>query len=71
VAEQRLAKKATARIDRQLTKIGNREAELHAEMAEHAGDHEKLAELDAKLRELAAEKAVLEEEWLKASHLSH
>jgi len=70
-AERRLAKKATARIDRQLTKLGNREAELHAEMTQHAGDHGKLAELDAKLRDLVAEKAVLEEEWLKASALSH
>ena len=70
-AEQRVAKKAMARIDRQLTKIGNREAELHAEMTEHAGDHEKLAELDARLRELVAEKAALEGEWLKAGSLRH
>ncbi len=66
-AEQREAKKAMARIDRQLTKLANREADLHAELATHADDYEKLAELDARLRELAAEKEVLEEEWLEAA----
>ena len=58
-----------ARIDRQLTKVGNREAELHAELAANADDYEKLAELDAKLREVTAEKEALEEEWLEAASL--
>jgi ATP-binding cassette subfamily F protein uup len=66
-AEQREAKKTMARIDRQLTKLGNREAELHAQLAEHATDYEKLAELDARLKELTDEKAALEEEWLEAA----
>ena len=66
-AAQREAKKTIARIDRQLTRLGNREAELHAQLAEHAADFEKLAELDAKLRELTAEKQTLEEEWLEAA----
>ncbi|MBY9075200.1 ABC-F family ATP-binding cassette domain-containing protein [Nocardioides sp. WL0053] len=67
--EMREAKKAMARIDRQLTKLANREADLHAQLAEHAADYEKLAELDARLRELAAEKESLEEEWLEAASL--
>ncbi len=66
-AEQREAKKAMSRIDRQLTKVSNREADLHAELAEHATDYEKLAELDVKLREVTAEKEALEEEWLEAA----
>jgi ATP-binding cassette subfamily F protein uup len=66
-AEEREAKKAVARIDRQLTKIANREAELHAEIAAHAADYERLAELDAKLKELTAQKEALEEEWLEAA----
>ncbi len=66
-AEEREAKKAIARIDRQLTKLANREAELHAEIAAHATDYEKLAELDEKLRALTAEKDALEEEWLDAA----
>ncbi len=68
-AELREAKKAMARIDRQLTKVGNREAELHAELAANADDYEKLAELDTKLREVTAEKEALEEEWLEAASL--
>ncbi len=66
-AAQREARKTIARIDRQLTKIANREAELHAEIAAHATDYEKLAELDGKLKELTAQKDALEEEWLEAA----
>jgi ATP-binding cassette subfamily F protein uup len=66
-AEQREAKKAMARIDRQLSKIADREAELHTALAEHAADYERLAELDGRLRELATEKEALEEAWLEAA----
>jgi ATP-binding cassette subfamily F protein uup len=68
-AEQREARKTIARIDRQLSKIANRESELHAELSEHAADYEKLAELDVTLRQLTAEKEALEEEWLEAASL--
>ena len=63
-AEQREAKKALARIDRQLTKLANREADLHERLVAHADDHEKLTELDASLRAVSAEKEALEAEWL-------
>ncbi|MGZ4503261.1 MAG: ABC-F family ATP-binding cassette domain-containing protein [Nocardioidaceae bacterium] len=66
-AEQREARKTIARIDRQLTKLANREAEIHADLAAYASDYEKLADLDAKLREVSAEKEALEEEWLEAA----
>jgi len=66
-AEQRDARKTINRIDRQLTKLTNREAELHAKLAEHASDYERLAELGEQLRELTAEKDALEEEWLTAA----
>ena len=65
--ERREARKSVARIDRQLSKIGTRESELHAALAAHADDYEKLAELDARLRVLAAEKEAVEEEWLAAA----
>ena len=58
-----------ARIDRQLTKVGTREAERPAARAANADDYEKLAELDTKLREVTAEKEALEEEWLEAASL--
>jgi ATP-binding cassette subfamily F protein uup len=73
VAEQREARKTIARIDRQLTKLANREVELHAQIAEQAaadaGNYERLAELDTRLRELTSEKEALEEEWLTAATL--
>ena len=68
-ADRREARKAVARLDRQLTKLGNREAELHAQLVEHAADYEKLAELDAKLSEVRAEKEAVEEDWLEAASL--
>ncbi|QNN51589.1 ABC-F family ATP-binding cassette domain-containing protein [Nocardioides mesophilus] len=65
--EVREARKAVTRIDRQLAKAAAREAALHAALAEHASDYEKLAELNAELQEVAARKAALEEEWLEAA----
>jgi ATP-binding cassette subfamily F protein uup len=66
-AEQREARKAIARIDRQLSKLADREEALHAVLAEHATDYEKLAELNEKLQALVAEKEALEEEWLEVA----
>ncbi len=68
-AERREARKAVARIDRQLARLAEREAALHAELAEHAADYERLAELDAALRGVVAEKEALEEEWLEVAAL--
>jgi ATP-binding cassette subfamily F protein uup len=68
-AEQREARKTVARIDRQLTRLAEQESALHAALAQHASDYEKLAELDARLRELLAQKESLEEEWLDAAAL--
>ncbi len=65
--ELREARKAVARIDKQLARVAERETTLHARLAEHAADYEKLAELDAELRALGAEKEALEEEWLEAA----
>ena len=48
-AEERAARKTVARIDKQLARLAEREAELNAEVLEHAHDYEKLAELSAAL----------------------
>ena len=64
-ADVRQARKDLARIDRQLERIRGEEARLHAALAEHATDFAKVAELDARLRELAAERDRLEEQWLE------
>ena len=65
--EIREARKAIARIEKQLARVSERESALHAELAEHAADYEKLAELDSALRAVTAEKEALEEEWLEAA----
>jgi len=60
----RAAKKDLVRLERALSKLADKEEKLHAQLAEHATDYEKVAALDADLRALQAEKAALEEEWL-------
>jgi ATP-binding cassette subfamily F protein uup len=62
--DQRAAQKELARIERRLDRISALEKELHDKMAAAATDYEKIAELDAKLRELTDEREQLEEEWL-------
>ena len=64
--ELRDARKAMARVEKQLARVTAREEELHAALVEAASDHERLTELDAQLREVSAEKESLEEEWLEA-----
>ena len=68
-AEERAARKVVARIDKQLERIAEREAVLNAEIAEHAQDYERLAQLSAQLDELAMEKEGLELEWLEAAEI--
>ena len=68
-AEERVARKNVARIDKRLARIAEREAELNAQVVEHAQDYDKLAELGAELHALAEEKDRLELEWLEAAEL--
>jgi ATP-binding cassette subfamily F protein uup len=62
--DQRAAQKEMARIERQLDRISGREAEVHGLMARSATDYEAVGKLDAELRDLAAERERLEEQWL-------
>jgi ABC transport system ATP-binding/permease protein len=66
-AQQRDARKTVSRVERQLSKVAERETRLHAELAQHAADYERLARLDAELREVVAQREALEEEWLEAA----
>jgi ATP-binding cassette subfamily F protein uup len=66
-AEERTARKAIARLDRQLERIAEQEAALNREMAANATDHEALAGLAERLHALAEEKEALELEWLEAA----
>ncbi len=67
--EIRAAKKESSRIERQLEKLNQREEKLHAQMAEHATDFAKIAELDASLKALQDERGLLEDEWLNLAEL--
>lgn len=61
----RAAKKELQKVERQLDKMSTRETTLHAQIADNATDFEKVAKLDAELRELVAERDVLEMRWLE------
>ncbi len=64
-AELRAAKKELAKLERQLSRLGAREAELHAALAEHASDYTRLVGLDEQLRGVRAEKEDVETRWLE------
>ncbi len=68
-AEERAARKTISRLDKQLARLSEREAELNAEALEHAHDYARLAEVSTALEEIAAERDVLELEWLEAAEL--
>jgi len=62
--DRRIAKKELQRLERQIDRLGVREKELTEELAARASNYEALIELGGQLREVQAEKARLEEEWL-------
>ncbi|PWN01266.1 glycerophosphodiester phosphodiesterase [Nocardioides silvaticus] len=68
-AEERSARKTLARLDKQLERLSEREAELTAALAEHATDPERLTELGNELTALLAEKETVELEWLEAAEV--
>ncbi len=65
--DERQAKKALSRIERQLARVDDREGGLHQQMADAASDHTRLTELGSELDAVLAEKAALEHEWLEAA----
>ncbi|WP_347355027.1 ABC-F family ATP-binding cassette domain-containing protein [Intrasporangium sp.] len=68
-AQQREARKVMARVEKQLTRLAEREKRLHAEMAEQATDPVALADLGVRLRAVVAEREQLEGEWLEAAEV--
>lgn len=58
------ARKELDRLERRLEKLAGQQAALHEQLAAHATDYAKLQELDARLKEIQAEAAGVEEEWL-------
>ena len=63
-AEVRVAKKELSRLERQVGKLEQKEATLLDQLAANATDYAKVAELDAQLKELRAERERTEEAWL-------
>jgi ATP-binding cassette subfamily F protein uup len=63
----RAARKDLARTERAIDKLGPREQQLHEQMAASATDHARLAQLQADLDAVAAERERLETAWLEAS----
>ena len=68
--EVRTARKEIARLERRLEKLAVEESALHAQLAEAATDYERVASLDARLRELLAEKEQVESDWLAAAEVA-
>ena len=59
-----MAIKELQRLERQIDRLAVREKVLTEELAARASDYEALIGLGGQLREVQAEKARLEEEWL-------
>jgi ATP-binding cassette subfamily F protein uup len=68
-AALREARKDMARIERQLSRLAEREERIHAAMAQAATDHAKVLELNGQLREVVDEREGLELEWLAAAEV--
>ena len=64
-AQDRDQQKALARLERQIEKLRTREESLHAELAAHSTDFEKVTHLHETLRSVESERQSLEEEWLE------
>ncbi len=68
-AEERAAKKTVARLDKVLERLSAREAELTADLSQHATDPDKLTSIGAELAALMEEKEGAEMEWLEAAEV--
>ncbi|MFP5347876.1 MAG: ABC-F family ATP-binding cassette domain-containing protein [Actinomycetes bacterium] len=66
----RAARKEMARLERQLSRLAEREARLHDQLTEQATDHERVLALDAELRAVHAEREQVEEAWLAAAEIA-
>jgi ATP-binding cassette subfamily F protein uup len=63
--DTRAARKELTRLEREITKLERQEARLHDELAAHATDFARVAELDAQLRATVSAREAAEEAWLQ------
>ena len=68
-AQWRAASKQLSKLERKLETLEQRKARLHDELAEAATEPDRLARLDAELKNLLAEKDEVEQQWLETSEL--
>ncbi|GGK48994.1 ABC-F family ATP-binding cassette domain-containing protein [Nocardia camponoti] len=64
-ATRRAAQKELSKLERSIAKLDEREAKLHAALAEAATDPDKLVKLGGELKAVVAEKEAAEERWLE------
>jgi ABC transport system ATP-binding/permease protein len=64
-ADAKATRKELARLERRIATLDKEQARLHADLAEHATDHVRVTELDARLRALTDEKDAAEQAWLE------
>ena len=64
-AEARATRRELIRLERRIATLERQEAHLHEELARHATDHERVLQLDTRLREIGAEKDEAESAWLE------
>ncbi|HEX8346606.1 MAG TPA: ABC-F family ATP-binding cassette domain-containing protein [Actinoplanes sp.] len=64
-AAERTARKELTKLERQLTRLDQREKQLGESLATHGSDYDKIMELDAELKTVQGERAQVEEAWLE------
>ena len=65
--DTRSARKELTRLERRIATLDKQETALHQQLAEHANDHARVAELNATLKDLVDEREQAEEAWLALS----
>ncbi len=68
--DARAAKKELSKLERSMDRLTQREAALHAQLAEHATDYARITSLDAELRAVQEEKTLIEEQWLALAEIA-
>jgi ATP-binding cassette subfamily F protein uup len=63
--DTRAARKELTRLEREIAKLEREEARLHEQLATHATDFTRVAELDEKLRATVSAREAAEEAWLE------
>lgn len=69
-ARRQQARKDAQRLERELSRLAEREARLHADLASAGADYALIAPLDEELRGLIEARELLEEAWLEAAGLA-